>query len=35
VSIHVYAPALMAMTRYTLDDGVLTAVVHERVGAGW
>jgi len=35
VSIHVYAPALMAMTRYTLDDGVLTAVVHERVGADW
>ena len=35
VSIHAYAPALLAMTRYTLADGELTAVVHERLGADW
>ena len=35
ISLHVYAPALAVMTRYTLDDGVLVALAPERAGADW
>jgi len=35
VSIHVYAPALDAMSRYRLDGNVLRLTVSERVGADW
>lgn len=35
VSVHVYAPALDAMSRYRLDGDVLRLSVSERVGADW
>src|SRR3954470_1356597 len=35
VSLHVYAPALIVMTRCTLEDGVLVALAPERAGADW
>jgi mannose-6-phosphate isomerase-like protein (cupin superfamily) len=35
VSLHVYAPALREMTRYTIDDGVLNVAVVEKAGVDW
>jgi predicted metal-dependent enzyme (double-stranded beta helix superfamily) len=35
VSLHVYAPALTRMTRYTVDGGRLTVTAIEREGADW
>ena len=35
VSLHVYAPALTRMTRYTLVDGGLEITAVEREGADW
>jgi mannose-6-phosphate isomerase-like protein (cupin superfamily) len=35
VSLHVYAPALREMTRYTIDDGILNVAVVERAGVNW
>ncbi|GAA5196472.1 hypothetical protein GCM10023322_65460 [Rugosimonospora acidiphila] len=35
VSLHVYAPALLAMTRYRLDGGRLRPLRVERAGADW
>lgn len=35
VSVHVYAPALDAMSRYRLDGDVLRLSVSERAGADW
>jgi predicted metal-dependent enzyme (double-stranded beta helix superfamily) len=35
VSLHVYAPALTRMTRYTLTDGRLEVTAVEREGADW
>jgi oxalate decarboxylase/phosphoglucose isomerase-like protein (cupin superfamily) len=35
VSLHVYAPALRQMTRYRLDDGVLSIAVVEQAGVDW
>jgi mannose-6-phosphate isomerase-like protein (cupin superfamily) len=35
VSLHVYAPALRRMTRYSIDDGVLSVAVVEKAGVDW
>jgi mannose-6-phosphate isomerase-like protein (cupin superfamily) len=35
VSVHVYAPALRAMTRYRLEDGALSRSVVEKAGVDW
>jgi mannose-6-phosphate isomerase-like protein (cupin superfamily) len=35
VTIHVYGPALRAMTRYRLDEGALTVESVTRAGADW
>jgi hypothetical protein len=35
VSLHVYAPALREMTRYRIDDGVLSVAVVEKAGIDW
>jgi hypothetical protein len=35
VSVHVYGPALTAMTRYRLIDGRLAVVAVDRAGAQW
>ena len=35
VSLHVYAPGLTAMRRYSLEDGVLVETAHERAGVDW
>jgi predicted metal-dependent enzyme (double-stranded beta helix superfamily) len=35
VSLHVYAPRLSAMSRYSLDDGLLVRTSHERAGVDW
>jgi mannose-6-phosphate isomerase-like protein (cupin superfamily) len=35
VSLHVYAPALRRMTRYTIDDGFLSVAVVEQAGVNW
>jgi mannose-6-phosphate isomerase-like protein (cupin superfamily) len=35
VSVHVYAPALREMTRYRIDDGVLSVGVVEKAGVDW
>ncbi len=35
VSLHVYAPALREMTRYTIDDGILNVAVVEKAGVNW
>ncbi|HEV7898476.1 MAG TPA: cysteine dioxygenase family protein [Planosporangium sp.] len=35
VSLHVYAPALREMTRYRIDDGVLSVAVVEKAGVDW
>lgn len=35
VSLHVYAPALREMTRYTIDDGILNIAEVERAGVNW
>jgi mannose-6-phosphate isomerase-like protein (cupin superfamily) len=35
VSLHVYAPALCEMTRYRIDDGVLSVAVVEKAGIDW
>jgi mannose-6-phosphate isomerase-like protein (cupin superfamily) len=35
VSLHVYAPALREMTRYRIDDGVLSVAVVEQAGVDW
>ncbi|GAA1812557.1 hypothetical protein GCM10009682_37280 [Luedemannella flava] len=35
ISVHVYAPALTAMTRYRLDRGVLVVESMNRAGVDW
>jgi mannose-6-phosphate isomerase-like protein (cupin superfamily) len=35
ISLHVYAPALREMTRYTIDGGVLSVAVVEKAGVNW
>jgi mannose-6-phosphate isomerase-like protein (cupin superfamily) len=35
VSLHVYSPALLEMTRYRIEDGQLVADAVERAGADW
>ncbi|WP_239087981.1 cysteine dioxygenase [Planosporangium mesophilum] len=35
VSLHVYAPSLTQMTRYRIDDGVLSVEVVEKAGVDW
>jgi hypothetical protein len=35
VSLHVYAPALRVMTRYRIDDGMLSVAVVEKAGVDW
>jgi predicted metal-dependent enzyme (double-stranded beta helix superfamily) len=35
VSLHVYAPALIGMTRYVLEDGALVPLASERAGSDW
>jgi mannose-6-phosphate isomerase-like protein (cupin superfamily) len=35
VSLHVYAPALREMTRYTIDGGILNVAMVEKAGVNW